>query len=52
MRLYEYKQSDTSPLKYNIQLSAEEMEKLKDREQRSEILKEILSRLSDIETRK
>ena len=52
MRLYEYKQSETSPLKYNIQLTVDEMEKLKDRTKRSEILKEIINRLNEIETRK
>jgi hypothetical protein len=30
MRFYEYKQSDTSPLKYNLELSPEELEKAKE----------------------
>ena len=30
MRFYEYKQSDTSPLKYNLELTPEELEKVKE----------------------
>tara|TARA_R110000824_G_scaffold6161_1_gene28285 strand:- start:10138 stop:10281 length:144 start_codon:yes stop_codon:yes gene_type:complete len=30
MRFYEYKQSTTSPLKYNLELSTEELEKVKE----------------------
>ena len=30
MRLYEYQQSSTSPLKYNLEMSPEELEKVKE----------------------
>ena len=30
MRLYEYRQSTTSPLKYHLQLNPEELEQVKD----------------------
>ena len=30
MRFYEYRQSDTSPSKYNLELTPEELEKVKE----------------------
>ena len=40
MRFYEFKQSDTSPLKYRVELSSEEAEKVKD------LLYRIIERLN------
>ena len=42
MKIREYKQSATSPLKYHIELTPEEMECLNDKRLRVDILKRIL----------
>jgi|TARA_A100001518_G_C1194880_1_gene39561 hypothetical protein len=53
MRIYEFKQSNTSPLKYNIQLTEAEMSKLKSENHTEvfDIIGELLNRLDKIEIR-
>jgi len=53
MRIYEFRQSNTSPLKYNIQLTEAEMSKLKSDSYTEifDVIGELLSRLDKIEIR-
>lgn len=44
MRLYEYRQSSTSPLKYHLELRPEELEMVKD------LVMEIIDRIKQVRT--
>jgi len=52
MRISESRQSNTSPLKYHIVLTPEEMERFKDKKKRVPIIKEMIDQASRIETQR
>tara|TARA_Y100000034_G_scaffold136035_1_gene210410 strand:- start:1790 stop:1969 length:180 start_codon:yes stop_codon:yes gene_type:complete len=52
MRILEYRQSDTSPLRYHIELNPDEMKLLKDKYQWRIIIQQILECTNHIEKRK